>query len=107
MTASVARQIVLGARPKGRPQLTDFDEPAQRQALLQDLAHRRRQSVGAVTRTRTIVLGDQSADRGHASFFEAEVGQLRSALRSSAEDDLAGNRCSHVDISSNRITSSE
>jgi hypothetical protein len=24
MTASVARQIVLGARPKGRPQLTDF-----------------------------------------------------------------------------------
>jgi hypothetical protein len=40
-----------------------IDETAQRQALRQDLAHGRREPVGAVARSDTVVLRDQSADR--------------------------------------------
>src|SRR5271167_4584883 len=46
------------------------DESAQRQALRQDLAHRRRQSVRAVAGARTVVLGDQAADRYARVFVE-------------------------------------
>jgi len=39
--------------------------------------------------------GNGRRDRG---FFQAEVRQLRSALRAGGEDDLMGNRVRHVDI---------
>jgi hypothetical protein len=44
------------------PSKFGVDEPAQRQALRQDPAHGR-QPIGAVTGPRTVVLGDETADR--------------------------------------------
>ena len=55
---------------------TRSDEAAQRQALRQDLAHRRRQPVRAITAARPIVLSNKTADRDARVLIEQRPDRL-------------------------------